>query len=92
MNKLNDYFSYYSGGQEKCAKDITKVKLDKTSLGLKCLAMYYNNTECIGMDMKYRSPDGSCNNLKRSFSGKATTPYKRLLFPSYKDSLHSNIS
>ncbi|KAL5236551.1 hypothetical protein ACI65C_003961 [Semiaphis heraclei] len=78
-----------NGGQEQCAKDISKVKLDKTSLGHKCLAMYNNKTQCIGMNMKYRSPDGSCNNLKRSFSGKATTPYNRLLFPSYKDSLHS---
>ncbi|KAL5236598.1 hypothetical protein ACI65C_004008, partial [Semiaphis heraclei] len=84
--------NYHSGGQERheqCAKDISKLKLDKTSLGHKCLAMYYNKTQCIGMDMKYRSPDGSCNNLKRSFSGKATTPYKRLLFPSYENSLHS---
>jgi len=40
--------------------------------------------------MKYRTSGGSCNNLKRSSSGMATTPYKRLLFPSYEDGLYSN--
>jgi len=92
MNKLNDYFSFYFGSHEQCAKDISKVKLDNTSLGQKCLSMYYNKTACIGMNLKYRSLDGSCNNLKRSSSGKATTPYKRLLFPAYANSLFSNIS
>ncbi|XP_029341367.1 peroxidase-like [Acyrthosiphon pisum] len=71
------------GGQ--CAIDLSKVKLDKTSMGEMCLSMYYNKTACIGMNLKYRSPDGSCNNLKRSFLGKATTAYKRLLFPNYSN-------
>ncbi|XP_029340947.1 uncharacterized protein LOC115033096 [Acyrthosiphon pisum] len=72
------------GGQ--CAIDLSKVKLDKTSLGKICLSMYYNKTACVGMNLKYRSPDGSCNNLKRSYSGKASTAYKRLLFNNYRDS------
>ncbi|XP_060859433.1 LOW QUALITY PROTEIN: peroxidase-like [Metopolophium dirhodum] len=74
---------YVTWGQ--CAIHLSKVKLDKTSMGEMCLSMYYNKTACIGMNLKYRSPDGSCNNLKRSFSGKATTAYKRLLFPYYKN-------
>ncbi|CAI6372862.1 unnamed protein product [Macrosiphum euphorbiae] len=75
-------------GGGKCAIDLSKVKLDKTSLGKICLSMFYNKTECIGMNLKYRSPDGSCNNLKRSYSGKATTAYKRLLFNNYIDSFY----
>ncbi|CAI6352934.1 unnamed protein product [Macrosiphum euphorbiae] len=71
-----------------CAIDLSKVKLDKTSMGEMCLSLYYNKSACIGMNLKYRSPDGSCNNLKRSFSGKATTAYKRLLYPNYRMSLN----
>ncbi|XP_003241493.3 peroxidase-like [Acyrthosiphon pisum] len=72
----------------QCAIDLSKVKLHKTSLGKICLSMYYNKTACIGMNIKYRTPDGSCNNLKRWYSGKATTAYKRLLFNNYEDSFY----
>ncbi|KAF0755550.1 Uncharacterized protein FWK35_00023600, partial [Aphis craccivora] len=71
--------------QIQCAKDLAKVKLDKTSLGEMCLSKYFNETVCAGKNLKYRSADGSCNNLKHSFWGKANTAYKRLLFPVYKD-------
>ncbi|XP_022164793.1 peroxidase-like isoform X2 [Myzus persicae] len=74
---------------KKCSTDLSKVRLDKTSLGEKCLSMYYNKTACIGMNLKYRSPDGSCNNLKRSYSGKATTAYNRLLLNGYYDNFHT---
>jgi len=78
---------YFSSGISKiqCAKDLAKVKLDQTSLGQMCLSKYFNETACNGKKLKYRSADGSCNNLKRSFWGKANTAYKRLLFPAYKD-------
>jgi len=69
----------------QCAKDLAKVKLDQTSLGQMCLSKYFNETACAGKNLKYRSADGSCNNLKRSFWGNANTAYKRLLFPVYKD-------
>ncbi|XP_029341678.1 uncharacterized protein LOC100571224 isoform X2 [Acyrthosiphon pisum] len=75
-------------GGVQCAIDLSKVKLDKTSLGDIWLAMYYNKTVCIGMNLKYHSPNGSCNNLKRSYSGKATTAHKRLLFSNYIDSFY----
>ncbi|KAF0746289.1 Uncharacterized protein FWK35_00020149, partial [Aphis craccivora] len=75
--------------QMQCAKDLAKVKLDKTSLGEMCLSKYFNETACAGKNLKYRSADGSCNNLKHSFWGKANTAYKRLLFPVYKDGLSS---
>lgn len=82
--KLNYYFS--TGiSKIQCAKDLAKVKLDQTSLGQMCLSKYFNETACDGKNLKYRSADGSCNNLKHSFWGKANTAYKRLLFPVYKD-------
>ncbi|VVC41836.1 Hypothetical protein CINCED_3A019850 [Cinara cedri] len=75
--------------QMDCAKELAKVKLDHTSLGKTCLSKYQNESLCEGMNLKYRSADGSCNNLKHSFWGKANTAYKRLLFPAYKDGLSS---
>ncbi|CAI6358010.1 unnamed protein product [Macrosiphum euphorbiae] len=66
------------GGQ--CAIDLSKVKLDKTSLGKICLSMFYNKTACIGMNLKYRSPDGSCNNLKRSYSATRVNFYELVQF------------
>lgn len=69
----------------ECAKELAKVKLVHTSMGKTCLSKYQNETACEGMNLKYRSADGSCNNLKHSFWGKANTAYKRLLFPVYKD-------
>lgn len=73
----------------QCAKDLSKVKLDQTSMGDTCASKYGNETACDGTYSKYRSSDGSCNNLKRSFWGKANTAYKRLLFPAYKDGNHN---
>ena len=90
MHKFNDHLNYFDSGGAQCAIDLSKVKQDKTSLGKICLSLYYNKTACIGMNLKYRSPDGSCNNLKRWYSGKATTAYKRLLFNNYEDSFYGN--
>lgn len=84
---FNNVFTVFRHGknQMQCAKDLTKVKLDKTSLGNTCLSKYYNKTACDVRNLEYRSADGSCNNLKHSFWGEANTAYKRLIFPAYKD-------
>ncbi len=37
--------------------------------------------------VKYRSIDGSCNNLGNGIIGRSNTPYKRLLKPAYEDKL-----
>ncbi|XP_060858578.1 peroxidase-like [Metopolophium dirhodum] len=72
----------------QCAKDLTKIKLNGTTLGDMCMSQYYINNSCIWKDFDYRSADGSCNNLKRKYLGKANTPYKRLLFPVYTDGVY----
>jgi len=70
MHKFNDHLIYLDSAGGQCAIDLSKVRLGKTSLGKICLSMYYNTTACIWMNLKYRSLDGSCNNLKRSSTGK----------------------
>lgn len=84
MHELNNYFRH-GLSDVQCAKDLTKVSLNGTILSEMCMSEYYNNNSCIGDDFEYRSTDGSCNNLKRKYLGKANTPYKRLLFPVYTD-------
>ncbi|XP_022164640.1 peroxidase-like [Myzus persicae] len=86
---MNKHCSGSGISKIQCAKDLAKVKLDQTSLGRMCLSKYFNETACAGRNLKYRSADGSCNNLKHSFWGNANTAYKRLLFPVYKDGLSS---
>lgn len=84
MHTLNHYFRHGLSDIE-CAKDLTKVKLTRTTLSDMCLSEYYDKTSCIRKNLDYRSPDGSCNHLNRTSLGKATSPYKRLLFPNYTD-------
>eukprot|EP00095_Tigriopus_kingsejongensis_P000560 maker-scaffold776_size99073-snap-gene-0.17 protein:Tk00560 transcript:maker-scaffold776_size99073-snap-gene-0.17-mRNA-1 annotation:"hypothetical protein DAPPUDRAFT_312923" len=43
--------------------------------------------EC-DQNMKYRSFDGTCNNLKEPNYGRAVTPFQRILLPVYSGSLH----
>jgi len=86
-NILPWFRSFGTGNRIQCAKELSKVKLDRTSLGDACASKYNNETACDGVNTKYRSADGSCNNLKHSFWGKANTAYKRLLFPAYKDGI-----
>jgi len=68
---------------------LSRIKLDGTSLGAACASEYGDGggggTACGGATARYRSADGSCNNLKRPRWGRANTAYKRLLFPAYKD-------
>ncbi|CAI6355783.1 unnamed protein product [Macrosiphum euphorbiae] len=82
----NRYCLHYGYSDIKCAKDLMNLDLNLTTLGEMCMSEYHNNNYSCNFD--YRSPDGSCNNLKRKYLGKANTPYKRLLFPVYKDGLY----
>ncbi|XP_060859778.1 peroxidase-like isoform X3 [Metopolophium dirhodum] len=84
----NTYCLKHGLSDIQCAKDLTKVNLTGTTLGEMCMPEHYNNNSCIGYEYDYRSFDGSCNNLKRKYLGKANTPYKRLLFPVYTDGVY----
>ncbi|XP_029341799.1 peroxidase-like [Acyrthosiphon pisum] len=84
----NTYCLKHGLSDIQCAKDLTKVNLTGTKLSEMCMPEYYNNNSCIGYEYDYRSFDGSCNNLKRKYLGKANTPYKRLLFPAYRDGVY----
>ncbi|XP_050443541.1 peroxidase-like [Adelges cooleyi] len=86
---VNKYCLRFGVRQAQCARELAKVKLDQTSLGKTCVAVNQNPHACDGQNTKYRSADGSCNNLKHSTWGKSNTAYKRLLFPDYGDGLSS---
>lgn len=68
------------------AKILATMKFNQTSQGKICLSEYYNDTLCNGLNLKYRTADGSCNNKNHIFWGRSNTAYKRLLFPDYTDS------
>ncbi|XP_029348713.1 peroxidase-like [Acyrthosiphon pisum] len=88
-NLKNTYCKKHGLSDIQCVKDLSKVKITRTSLSDLCLPEYYNETMCIWKNLDYPSIDGSCNNLKRSSLGKATMPYKRLLFPAYADGIYN---
>ncbi|XP_003425663.1 peroxidase isoform X3 [Nasonia vitripennis] len=68
----------------ECARYITTVSLGSTSLGTSCNAQ--QEADC-NLDSKYRTLDGSCNNLQNPKWGSAFTAYARLLFPQYADGI-----
>ncbi|CAF0726834.1 unnamed protein product [Didymodactylos carnosus] len=49
---------------------------------------FKKNIKC-NIQEKYRTIDGSCNNIKRPWLGKSNTPFKRWLTPFYDDGLDS---
>lgn len=75
-------FSRFGLSKEECARYISTLKLDGTPLGDKCMASHV--TSCDSK-MKYRSIDGSCNNIDNPSWGSAMTAYTRILFPQYFD-------
>jgi len=84
IHELNYHFRWYNIDNISCGKRLMNMNLTGT-LGEMCMSEYNNNNLCIGRDLDYRSPDGSCNNLKRNYFGKANTAYKRVLPPAYTD-------
>lgn len=72
--------------------DLENLQLDYGTIEGVCVSdNYYSDTQCQKVDMKYRTADGFCNNLKHYLLGKLNTAYKRLLFPSYTDGTSNNI-
>ncbi|XP_022171593.1 peroxidase-like [Myzus persicae] len=82
----NTYCLKHGLSDIQCAKDLTKVNLTGTTLGEMCMSEYYDKIPCEVPH--YRNNDGSCSNSKHKNWGKANTPYKRLLFPVYKDGIY----
>lgn len=74
-------FSFKLSNEE--ARDgLYKYSIENTDLEQFCI----KEPTCI--QGKYRTIDGSCNNLQRPLWGKANTAFERLLPPSYDDGLH----
>lgn len=61
---------------------LKKYSIENTDLERFCLP------EPSCHQSKYRTFDGSCNNLQRPLWGKSNTAYERLLQPEYEDGLH----
>lgn len=72
----------YRFGLEKddCARYISTLSLQRTPLSAACSKSRLCNTKA-----KYRSIDGSCNNVENPNWGSAMTAYARILFPQYFD-------
>lgn len=68
----------------ECARFISTIKFDGTSLSDAC-----GNNEKIdcALNSRYRTINGSCNNLENPKLGCTMTAYTRLLFPNYIDGI-----
>ncbi len=44
-----------------------------------------NEPQCKGLDLLYRTADGTCNNLKHTSWGSSFMPFLRFLPPDYSD-------
>ncbi|XP_077288379.1 salivary peroxidase/catechol oxidase-like [Arctopsyche grandis] len=69
---------------EECASYIGTFSLQNTDIGKKCTS--FQQPLC-SISKKYRTYDGSCNNLKRGAWGQALTGLKRLFHPKYADGI-----
>ncbi|XP_070162452.1 salivary peroxidase/catechol oxidase isoform X1 [Polyergus mexicanus] len=67
-----------------CARYISTLGLQGTPLGESCAAVH--SVECDEMS-KYRSIDGTCNNIENPSWGSAMTAYTRVLFSQYFDGI-----
>ncbi|XP_011161794.1 peroxidase isoform X1 [Solenopsis invicta] len=67
-----------------CARYISTLGLQSTPLGESCAAVH--NVEC-DLTSKYRSIEGTCNNIENPSWGSAMTAYTRVLFSQYFDGI-----
>ncbi|XP_033217357.1 peroxidase-like isoform X2 [Belonocnema kinseyi] len=74
----------YGMNYSECARFISTNKFEGTPLSAACELNKDFNCNPIS---KYRSIDGSCNNLENPKLGSALTAYRRLLFPNYIDGI-----
>ncbi|XP_076294511.1 peroxidase isoform X2 [Lasioglossum baleicum] len=69
--------------KDDCARFISTLSLHGTPLSSACSL---TQVDCNSED-KYRSIDGSCNNIENPTWGSAMTAYNRILFPQYFDGI-----
>ncbi|XP_076644739.1 peroxidase isoform X2 [Halictus rubicundus] len=69
--------------KDDCARFISTLSLHGTQLSTACPS---SQVDC-NSEEKYRSIDGSCNNVENPTWGSAMTAYNRILFPQYFDGI-----
>ncbi|XP_012141528.2 salivary peroxidase/catechol oxidase isoform X2 [Megachile rotundata] len=70
--------------KDDCARFISSLSLQGTPLSSSCSA---SQTMVCNPRAKYRSIDGTCNNVENPTWGSAMTAYTRILFPQYFDGI-----
>lgn len=91
ITKASSHLSYGHCGRfgipdDECGSYISTFKLLNTNFGKDC--QNFHNPSCNGKGTKkYRTYDGSCNNMKRRSWGKALSGFKRLIHPTYSDGI-----
>ncbi|XP_011136255.1 peroxidase isoform X3 [Harpegnathos saltator] len=70
--------------KNECARYISTLRLQGTQLGAACSAVHSASCD---ENFKYRSIDGSCNNVENPSWGSAMTAYTRVLFSQYFDGI-----
>ncbi|XP_046478630.1 peroxidase isoform X1 [Neodiprion pinetum] len=71
---------------ERCARFISTLKMEDTVIGRNCANEH--RIDCDG-GSRYRTIDGTCNNLDNPRWGSVMTAYSRILFPNYADGIQA---
>ena len=74
--------------ERKLKGDIAPTTMEPTTMEFDIFCPFNSNINCDA-STKYRSFDGTCNNLDHPLYGSANTPYKRFLAPKYDDGFNS---
>ncbi|XP_066590140.1 peroxidase-like isoform X2 [Prorops nasuta] len=81
---VSQYCRSFGVDKSNCARYVSTLEMRGTNLGSKCAVA--NAVKCDAKQ-KYRSIDGSCNNIRNPSWGRAMTAYTRILFPHYFDGI-----
>lgn len=81
-NHTTILFYRFGLGKDDCARYISTLPLQGTPLSSACWAP---QVAACNARAKFRSVDGSCNNVDNPSWGSAMTAYTRILFPRYFD-------
>ena len=83
MNQINSSFKF--NFVENGRQAPKKISLKRTPLEALCPAR--DTPRCLPATRRYRTHDGTCNNLKRLRWGSAQMPFHRYLAPEYADGI-----